>query len=438
MAKEAVAKWHSKISKWLKASESRTSIDVNSVIVTPKFGIEYINTGSTVLNLLIGGSRLPDGKFVCPGWPRGRIIEIFGRESSGKSTIALTAMGQVCQTGGTGIYVDLECAVVDKYAAKLGCDFRSPEMGGTGNAIRIQPFNFEDTESLITGAVLQGIDLIVIDSVAALVSRREQKRDTSDEDQKHGIAEVPRLMSNWMPKLQQQIAHTKTTVIFLNQTRDKIGAKGFTEEALKSTTGGNALKFYSSVRILLQPKQVTKAKRWNPVLKESEDVEIANDIMAKMIKNKIDATKGHSGLITLRYGIGIDEMRTMLNVAEAYDIVKKTKNKQKQDCYDFKSKTGAIISATGIERFRMAMDQNKECLKEMFDECQNRILDGFKMMDDEQLAALAEDAVATRQNKDDDDDYDAGPKPEIIEQTEPDPEDDKGGLGITAPDLSGV
>jgi RecA/RadA recombinase len=316
----------------------------------------------------------------------------------------MTALGQVLAIGGTGLYVDLECAVQDTYALKLGVDFRDPGMGGSGQAIRVQPHTFEETESLVTMAALQGIDLIVIDSVAAFVSRRDAKRDANNEDEKKGVAEIPRLMSAWMPKLQNTIARTKTCVIFLNQTRDKIGAKGFTEEALKSTTGGNALKFYAALRVLLKPRMSTKAKVWNPIIKAFQDVQISTDIEAKMIKNKLDAKQGHAGLITIRYGVGIDELRTMLNVAEAYNIVKKSKNKKKQEVYTFTSaKTGNVIEQVGLEKFRLALLKTDDgaYMHEMIHLATEAVLSGYQMLDDEQLAALADDAVTKR----DDDDY---------------------------------
>lgn len=410
-AKQAIVKLHPKLAKWRTVMEKRTDLD--SIVVQPSFKVDTINTGSTVLNILIGGSRLPDGTFVCPGYPKGRIIEIYGRESSGKSTIALTAMGQaVADVNGTGIYVDLEHAVVDAYAMKLGVDFRPPELGGNGRAIRVAPHTFEETQALVDGAALQGVDLIVIDSVAGLVSRKEIMRDVTDEKQKVGVAEIPRLMSQWMPKLQAIIAKTGTTVIFLNQTRDKIGAMGYTEEALKSTTGGNALKFWASLRWILKPKQVAKAKIWNPLIKEHEEVPIATDIEVKNIKNKMDARQGHSGLITVRYGVGIDEMRTMMNIATAYDIVKKTKNARKQEVFVYKSPgTGQTIEAIGVEKFRVAMQANRSCLDEMTQLCTDRIIQGFRAIDDTQLAKLAEDAVTTQLEDPDSDDYDDSSDP---------------------------
>ena len=205
MSKGAV-KWHPKLAKWQATMSKR--VNMPDIIIQPSFRVECINTGSTVLNMLIGGSRLEDGSFVCPGWPKGRIIEIFGRERSGKSTIAMMAMGQALQVnGGTGcgLYVDLEHAVVDAYAQKLGCDFRPPDFGGTGQAIRVAPHTFEETAALVDGAALNGIDMIVIDSVAGLVSKREVMRDITNEKEKLGVAEVPRLMAGWMPKIQDII-----------------------------------------------------------------------------------------------------------------------------------------------------------------------------------------------------------------------------------------
>lgn len=414
MAQPAAAKYHPKLAKWQAFMEKRTNLA--DVIVQPSFEVDCINTGSTVLNILIGGSRLPNGKFVCPGYPKGKIIEIYGRESSGKSTLAMTAMGQAIQSGpdGTGLYVDLEHAVVDAYAMKLGCDFRPPSMGGGGRAIRVAPHTFEEAQALVDGAALAGVTMIVIDSVAGFVSRREAQRDVTNEKEKQGVAEIPRLMSAWMPKLQAIIAKTGTVVVFLNQTRDKIGAMGYTEEALKSTTGGNALKFWASLRWMLKPKMAAKAKIWNPLLKEFEEVPIATDIEVKNIKNKIDARQGHSGLITIRYGVGIDEMRTMMNVAVAYDIVKKTKNAKKQEVFTYKSPTsGEVIEAIGIEKFRTALHfpKNKGAFDEMMGACSERIMQGFRAIDDEALAQLAEDAVTTRIEQPGDDDYDDSSDP---------------------------
>jgi recombination protein RecA len=406
-------KLHPKLKKFTESVEKRTNI--KGVFVTPKFQQEYTPSGSTILNLLIGGSRLPDGTFVCPGWPRGKISEVFGRESSGKSTIAMTGMARAIQhsDNGCGLYVDLECAVQDHYAIRLGVDFRPPEVGGDGRAIRVQPHTFEETEALVMMAALNGVDFIVIDSVAGLVSNREIKRDTSDEDQKQGVAEIPRLMSNWMPKLQPVISRTGSHVMFLNQTRDKIGASPMSrsEESLKTTTGGNALKFWASIRLMLKPRMSAKAKLWNPLTRKKEDIQISTDVEVKMIKNKIDATQGHSGLITIRYGVGIDELRTMLNVAQAYNLVKVSKNKQRQEVFTYIPAGGQKIEVVGMEKFRAELSKRR-LIDELISGCTENILNGFKMLDDEQLAQLAEDAVTKREG--DDEDYESDDGGEVV------------------------
>jgi recombination protein RecA len=437
MAKVAPVKLHPKLAKFMSGMEKKVGIEMSDILVTPTLKMDHINTGSTVLNLLIGGSRMPDGNFLCPGWPRGKIIEIYGRESSGKSTIALMAAGQaIASNGGTGsvLYVDLEHAVIDAYAMKLGVDFRPVELGGSGQALRVAPHTFEEAEAIVNGAALNGVDLIVVDSVAGLVSRREVSRNLVNEKEKQGVAEIPRLMSAWMPKLQSIIAKTNTTVIFTNQTRDKIGAMGYTEEALKSTTGGNALKFWASVRMMLKPKQASKAKIFNPVIKEYEEVPVATDIEVKNIKNKIDARQGHTGLITVRYGVGIDELRTMMNVAEAYDIVKHTKNARKQDVYTFVSPNqGITIEAIGIEKFRVAISKNKAAFTEMMDACRDRIVQGFRAIDDEQLAQLAEDAVTKKME--DDDDYLDDSSTAIVDASEEEFEEASESVEINADDI---
>jgi len=319
---------------------------------------------------------------------------------------------------------------MDSYARKLGVDF-----AGGGNATRIAPHTAEETEAAVNAAALAGIDLVVVDSVAAMVSRREVMRDVTNEKEKLGIGELARMMSNWMPKLQDIIARTGTCVIFLNQTRDKIGAMGYSEEAKKSTPGGNALKFYASNRILLTPKMSAKAKIYNPIIKDYEEVPIATDILVKNVKNKIDARQGHTGLITIRYGVGIDEMRTMLNVADAYKIVEAKKNKNKTVSYLFKSpSSGEVVEAVGIEKFRFAMSKKPDTFAEMQSLCIERILQGYRAIDDEQLANLAEDAVYTKDGAQDDDE-DGGPGPSFVDPSEMGIEEDDGSAAADTPSV---
>lgn len=445
MAKSAAAAapsggWHKKIALLQKTMTDR--LGMADAIIKPDLQLKVINSGSSVLNLLIGGSKLPNGALVCPGWARGRISEIYGRESSGKSTIALMGMAQALLENdetGTGLYVDLEHAVVDTYAMKLGCDFRPPSMGGTGRCMRVAPKFAEEVEAVVNKAALGGIDFIVIDSVAALYTRKEYNRDAADEDDKKGVAEVPRFMSTWVPKLQSIIAKTGTHVMFLNQTRDKIGAKGFSEEALKSTTGGNTLKFFASNRLFLKPKMMAKAKRWNPITRSQEEVPIAMDVEVKNIKNKLDAKQGHSGLVTIRYGVGIDEIRTMINVAVAYKIASSKKNARKQDVFSFKAPSGGTIEVIGLEKFRFELSKNRDIFAEMAAQCRDAIMNDTRNISDEELAELESTSVTTKPGTgDDDDDYEDGDDPDQVSPSDMGEEEDEGSgqaKSITADDL---
>lgn len=426
MAKtQSSVKWHPTMEKFRNVVENK--LHASDSIIEYGKNLGYINTGSTILNLLIGGTRLSDGSFICPGWPRGKISEIYGRESSGKSTIALMGLGMALQSKnntGTGLYIDLEHGVSDTYGQALGADFRPPELGGSGRAMRMAPHYIEEVESVVNTACLLGVDFVVIDSVAGLQSKYEIMRDAMNEKEKVQIAEVPRYMSRWLPKLQSIIATTGTHVMFLNQTRDKIGAMGYSEESKTTTTGGNALKFWASNRMFLKPKMSAKAKRWDPLTKSMVEVPIATDIEVKNTKNKVDSKQGHTGLITIRYGIGIDEMRTMMNVATAYDIVHVSKNAKKQQVFKF-SVGDKVIEETGIEKFRAVLSRHQDIYAELNNLCVEKILQGFKMISDEELSGLAEDAVYTK-TADEDDELDmSGP-------SQVDPEN----MGFTEEDLA--
>lgn len=385
---------------------SKAGLDVQRDIVTPKDNILYISSGSTILNMLIGGSRLPSGNFVCPGWPRGRISEVFGREGSGKSTVALMGMAQAIQAGGTGIYFDFENAVMDNYARRLGCDFRTPNMGGDGKAVRISPNSAEEGESYIMAAALSGVDFIVIDSVAAMVPRNEASRNAADEKDKIQMAELARLMSRFLPKLQNVVAKRGSHVMFLNQIREKIGSFARSEDGKQTTVGGNALKFYSSLRMRLKPTLVAKAKRWNPLTKAWDEVPISTDVEAKNIKNKVDALQGHTMLFTIRYGVGIDELRSMLNVATAYGIIKtqKPKNKEKGRHVFSSPSTGVVVDGSTIESFRanISKPENTDVLKELLIACQETIVREYRVLDDNEINKLEEDSFTQKSSDEDD------------------------------------
>ncbi len=297
-----------------------------------KMIVETIPSGAMTLDLALGG-----------GYPKGRIVEIYGPESSGKTTLVLHAIAEVQRQGGTAAFVDAEHALDPVYAKRLGVN--------VDDLLISQPDNGEMALEIVDQLVRSmAVDIIAIDSVAALVPRAEIEGDMGDAH----VGLQARLMSQALRKITGNIAHSNCTVIFLNQLRQKIGGVGYGPN--ETTTGGTALKFYASVRLDIRRKETLK--------KGNEEYGIRAKV--KVAKNKV-APPFRIAEFDIIFGKGISTKGCLVDLAEELKIINR-----KGAWYSYKGEN----FAQGRDKAIQHLENNPEFAQEIEDLIKQKISEG--------------------------------------------------------------
>jgi recombination protein RecA len=302
----------------------------------PRVNVDVVPTGSIGLDAALGVG----------GMPRGRIIEIFGPESSGKTTLALHVVAEAQKKGGISAYIDAEHALDPEYARKLGVDIN--------NLLVSQPDTGEQALEICESLVRSGkIDVVVVDSVAALTPKDEIEGDMGA----HHVGKQARLMSQALRKLTAIVAKSKTIVIFINQIRMQIGVMFGNPE---TTPGGKALKFYTSVRIDI--RRIAQ-------IKKGEEV-VGGRVRVKVVKNKVAAPFKQTEF-DLIYNEGISQEGEIIALGEKMGLVKKLGTS-----YSY----GDLKLGRGYDATRTFLKENRDVKKEILDEIRLRLTDGYEGM----------------------------------------------------------
>ena len=317
--------------------------------------VSVVSSGSLALDIALGAG----------GYPKGRIVEIYGPESSGKTTVALHAVAAVQKEGGIAAFIDAENALDPEYAKALGVNIdelllSQPDYGEQGLQI---------AEKLITSGA---VDLVVIDSVAALVPKAEIDGEIGDSS----VGLQARMMSQAMRKLAGHINKTKTTAIFINQLREKVGVMFGSPE---TTPGGRALKFYASVRLDVRGNTQIKGTG------DDKDTAMGKETKIKVVKNKV-APPFKVAEVEIMFGEGISQTGELVKIATDLDIIKKS---------------GAWFSYND-EKIGQGSEKAKLYLKEhpeVFAEIDHKVREAFGLIEEKTVEAQAEDKSAPKTSK---------------------------------------
>jgi recombination protein RecA len=336
----------------------------------------HISTGSLVLDNLIGGPPNKHGVVCCPGWPRGRISNIWGHESSGKTTVALTAAawcGRMTHPDGrpfTTVFIDWENAIDPTYAEALGVPIMDPE-----RFMLQQPVTLEDGFRTAMVAIKAGVDLLIFDSVGAGTPEATFGQSMEELGDQGRVGLLAQKWSTVLGRFQAEAAQTGTHIMGISQTRKKINTGGGGYGGPTDTwQGGEAWKFWPSVRLSFRRVKSEKAKQYDAITHKNIDRMSGSIVKAKVEKCKVGPTQQHESEFYIRFGEGIDDLRTIMDVAAAHGTVNKSGS-----WYTWERGNGETLKAQGADGMRTALLTTPGAFEELREVAYAALLSGVSI-----------------------------------------------------------
>jgi recombination protein RecA len=322
----------------LKHTEWQTDLDPKRA----KQSLEVLSTGSIVINHLIGGKLNAHGVAPCPGVPRSRILNLYGKEGSGKTTLALETSAETIRNGGTVCYIDWEHEIVPDYAMALGVPIGDPS-----KFMLCQPDTLDEGVAILWTMASAGVSLIVLDSVGAGVPKAYFEKSIKETAEMGRLGMNAAVWSAFLPKLKARISRTGTTLIGISQIRDSVNTTGYGDKF--TVQGGKAWKFYSAVRMRLQPIATEKASEYSAVINKAADRVVGSKIKVKLDKCKVSPQQGNEEIFYIRYGEGIDDLRSLIEIGIAHKLIRKSGS-----WFEWTDPNGENFRHQGMENFRGA------------------------------------------------------------------------------------
>jgi recombination protein RecA len=339
------------LSKVFKDKMGLVDLDVNA----RKKSHPFLPTGSIIVDWVIGGRPNENGVPPCPGLPKGRVVNLYGDWSSGKTTLALTTAATTIANGGRVCFVDWENAIDLRYASALGIP-QDPE-----KFLLAQPTDLETGIGIIHAMAKAGIELIIIDSVGAGVPKKLMDVKLEEIGEVGRIGLKAAIWGAYLPKLKEAISKSGSTVIGISQLRDKISTGPSGKSAGKQAEGGNAWRFYSELRIRLRPIAKDKGKVYSALENKMVDKVIGTQVRIKLDKIKVAPNQGAEADFYIRYGTGIDDVRSIIGIASAHNIIHKSGS-----WYTWERAEEEDIRRQGADKLREAILDTEGAWEELY------------------------------------------------------------------------